>query len=60
MPEPLMGEPERVAKVISRALRTPFPRARYLVGYDAMALAVAERIAPTTLKDRIMRAGLGL
>jgi NAD(P)-dependent dehydrogenase (short-subunit alcohol dehydrogenase family) len=58
--EPLMGQPERVAKVISRALRTPFPRARYLVGYDAMALAVADRLTPTTLKDRILRASLGL
>ena len=58
--EPLMGQPERVAKVISRALRTPLPRARYLVGYDALALAVTDRLTPTVVKDRILRAGLGL
>jgi NAD(P)-dependent dehydrogenase (short-subunit alcohol dehydrogenase family) len=58
--EPLMGEPERVARVISRALRTPLPRARYLVGYDAMAIAVTDRLAPTTLKDRVLRMSLGL
>ena len=58
--EPLMGAPDRVAKVISRALRTPYPRARYLVGYDAMALAVTDRLTPTMLKDRVLRATLGL
>jgi hypothetical protein len=49
-----------VARVISRAIRTPLPRARYLVGYDAMAIAVTDRLAPTTLKDRILRMSLGL
>lgn len=58
--EPLMGAPDRVAKVISRALRTPYPRARYLVGYDAMALAFTDRLTPTMLKDRVLRATLGL
>ena len=58
--EPLMGEPKQVARVISRALRTPLPRARYLVGYDAMALALTDRLTPTVIKDRVMRASLGL
>jgi NAD(P)-dependent dehydrogenase (short-subunit alcohol dehydrogenase family) len=58
--EPLMGEPERVAKVIGRVLRTSFPRARYLVGYDAFALAITDQLTPTALKDRILRTGLGL
>ena len=38
----------------------PLPRARYLVGYDAMALAVTDRLTPTVLKDRVLRATLGL
>jgi NAD(P)-dependent dehydrogenase (short-subunit alcohol dehydrogenase family) len=58
--EPIMGEPGKVARVIGRALRTPFPRARYLVGYDAVALAVTDRLTPTALKDRVLRATLGL
>jgi len=58
--EPLMGDPATVAKVISRALRTPLPRARYLVGYDAMALALTDRLTPTAIKDRFLRASLGL
>jgi NAD(P)-dependent dehydrogenase (short-subunit alcohol dehydrogenase family) len=58
--QPLMGDPARVAKVIGRALTTRLPRARYLVGYDAQALAVMERVTPTTMKDLATRIGLGL
>jgi NAD(P)-dependent dehydrogenase (short-subunit alcohol dehydrogenase family) len=57
---PLMGNPASVARVIARALETRFPRARYLVGQDAQALALLERLAPTALKDRISRLMLGL
>jgi len=56
----LMGEPKQVARVIVRSLRSPFPRARYLVGYDAQMLAVAQSLTPTTLKDRVIRLTLGL
>ncbi|MEN8159050.1 MAG: SDR family oxidoreductase [Myxococcota bacterium] len=56
----LMGDPSRVARVIAQALRSRSPSARYLVGQDAQALALVERLAPTALKDRISRLILGL
>jgi NAD(P)-dependent dehydrogenase (short-subunit alcohol dehydrogenase family) len=58
--QPIMGDPSRVAKVIGRALTTRFPRARYLVGYDAQALAVVDRFTPTTVKDLVTRFTMGL
>jgi NAD(P)-dependent dehydrogenase (short-subunit alcohol dehydrogenase family) len=58
--QPFMGQPKQVARVIARALSSPLPRARYLVGYDAQMLAVAERLTPTTVKDRVLRLTLGL
>jgi NAD(P)-dependent dehydrogenase (short-subunit alcohol dehydrogenase family) len=58
--EPLMGDPVRVARVIVRALRSPAPRARYLVGYDAQMLALADSFTPTAIKDRVLRFTLGL
>ena len=57
---PIMGEPQQCAKVIVRALSSSRPRARYLVGVDAMALAAAERLTPTAIKDRVIRLTLGL
>lgn len=57
---PLMGDPAGVARVIARALDARFPRARYLVGPDAQALALVERLTPTALKDRLSRLVLGL
>ena len=36
------------------------PRARYLVGNDAQAAALAERFTPTFLKDFVTRQVLGL
>ncbi|MEY2448567.1 MAG: hypothetical protein QOH79_2043 [Acidimicrobiaceae bacterium] len=57
---PIMGEPKQCAKVIANALSTRRPRARYLVGIDAMALAAVERFTPTSLKDRVVRLTLGL
>ena len=56
----LMGEPAQVARVIGRAVRTRSPRARYLVGYDAQAVALLERVTPTVVRDRVTRAVLGL
>ena len=58
--QPLLGDPARVAKVIGHALRARAPRARYLVGYDAQALALVDRLAPTPIKDLVTRIGLGL
>ncbi|MBA2279870.1 MAG: SDR family NAD(P)-dependent oxidoreductase [Acidimicrobiia bacterium] len=58
--QPLMGQPEGAARVIVGALKARSPRARYLVGYDAKALALVQRVAPTAIKDRVMRLTLGL
>ena len=58
--QPFMGEPETVARVIARALSSRFPRPRYLVGYDAQAIALWDRLTPTEVKDRIVRMALGL
>jgi NAD(P)-dependent dehydrogenase (short-subunit alcohol dehydrogenase family) len=58
--EPLMGDPVRCAKVIAGALTTRWPRARYLVGYDAQALALWSSLTPTEVKDRIVRAVMSL
>jgi short-subunit dehydrogenase len=55
-----MAAPASVARVIARALESRSPRARILVGADAQALALVERIAPTALKDRVSRLLLGL
>ena len=58
--QPLMGDPARVASVIGRALDTRMPRARYLVGYDARAMALIERVTLTSVKDVVTRIGFGL
>lgn len=58
--EPIMGEPEHCAKVIARAISANRPRARYLVGVDAMAFAATQRLTPTAVKDRVIRLTLGL
>ncbi|HZT65333.1 MAG TPA: SDR family oxidoreductase [Acidimicrobiales bacterium] len=58
--QPVMGEPAQVARVIGRAATARLPRARYLVGYDAQALAVVQRLTPTAVKDRVSRLVLGL
>jgi NAD(P)-dependent dehydrogenase (short-subunit alcohol dehydrogenase family) len=57
---PLMGEPASCAKVIARALSTPVPRPRYLVGADAKLAAAANQLTPSMVKDRILRIAQGL
>jgi len=57
---PFMGDPARAARVIAHAIDTRTPRARYLVGNDAQALALLDSFTPTSLKDRVLRLGLGL
>lgn len=58
--EPLMGAPAACAKVIAGALTARLPRARYLVGVDAMAANLADSLTPTFVKDRFYRLTLGI
>jgi NAD(P)-dependent dehydrogenase (short-subunit alcohol dehydrogenase family) len=58
--ERFMGDPETCAKVVAGAVAARSPRARYLVGQDAQALALLDRFTPTPVKDRLSRLGLGL
>jgi len=57
---PIMGNPAACAKVIASAVASRTPRARYLVGYDAQAVALYDRVTPTMIKDRMARLVLGL
>jgi NAD(P)-dependent dehydrogenase (short-subunit alcohol dehydrogenase family) len=57
--QPLMGDAGKVARVITGAL-SGFTRSRYLVGYDANAIALWSRVTPTEIKDRLQRVFLGL
>jgi len=57
--QPIMGDPGHVARVIAGAL-SGFTRPRYLVGYDATAIALWSRLTPTEIKDRLQRLVLGL
>lgn len=57
--QPIMGEPDQVAKVVAGAL-SGFTRPRYLVGYDATAISLWSRLTPTEIKDRLTRLVLGL
>jgi NAD(P)-dependent dehydrogenase (short-subunit alcohol dehydrogenase family) len=57
--QPIMGAPGQVAKVIAGVL-SGFTRPRYLVGYDAAAIALWSRLTPTEIKDRLSRLVLGL
>lgn len=56
----LMGEPSGVAKVVGKALVASCPRARYLVGPDALAIAAAQTLVPTEVRDRVTRLVAGL
>jgi NAD(P)-dependent dehydrogenase (short-subunit alcohol dehydrogenase family) len=58
--QPVMGDPGRVARVIAGAIGNRWARSRYLVGYDALAIATWSRLTPTELKDRLTRIVLGL
>ena len=57
--QPIMGDPGQVARVIAGAM-SGFTRPRYLVGYDAAAIALWSRLTPTEIKDRLQRLVLGL
>ena len=58
--QPLMGDPRTVANTIARATTARRPRSRYLVGYDAQAIAFWQSFLPTEIKDRLSRISLGL
>jgi len=58
--EPLMGNPETVARVIAGAIGSGRPKARYLVGYDAQAVVLYDRFLPSGVRDRLSRIALGL
>jgi NAD(P)-dependent dehydrogenase (short-subunit alcohol dehydrogenase family) len=58
--ELLMGDPAGVAAVVARAMTARFPRARYLVGYDAQMIALTDRVIPTAVKDWAWRLALRL
>ncbi|MBA2523811.1 MAG: SDR family oxidoreductase [Solirubrobacterales bacterium] len=45
--------PERAAEVIERALSVRRPRARYLVGRDAVGMVTGKRLLPATVYDRL-------
>ena len=57
---PLMGNPQQVAKVITAAVTSLRPRARYMVGYDAQLAAAYSRVIPERVRDRLARWTLGL
>jgi NAD(P)-dependent dehydrogenase (short-subunit alcohol dehydrogenase family) len=58
--EPIMGSPQTVARVIAKAIESRRPGARHLVGYDAQAVVLYDRLVPTAVRDRLTRIALGL
>jgi NAD(P)-dependent dehydrogenase (short-subunit alcohol dehydrogenase family) len=58
--DPFMAAPSQVADVIASAVTSHSPRARYLVGCDAQAIAALQSIVPTRIRDGVTRAVLGL
>jgi len=58
--EPIMGSPARCAKVIAGAIESRLPRDRYLVGLDAQAMRLGDRLTPNLVQDRVLRLVLGL
>jgi NAD(P)-dependent dehydrogenase (short-subunit alcohol dehydrogenase family) len=58
--EPIMGSPEHCGRVIADVIESRMPRDRYLVGLDAQALRLSDRLTPNLLQDRFLRLVLGL
>ena len=57
---PIMTDPATVARVIAGAATSRSPRARYLVGCDAQAIAGLAAWVPTSVWDRVARTVLDL
>jgi NAD(P)-dependent dehydrogenase (short-subunit alcohol dehydrogenase family) len=57
---PLMPRPKWVARTVRTALASPHPRARYLIGVDAVGGVVVERLAPTAVSDLVKEAVAGI
>jgi hypothetical protein len=58
--EQVRGLPARdVAEVIGTALTSPRPRARYVIGKEAKSRAVAARVLPDRVMDRLIGRALG-
>jgi len=57
---PFMGDPNVVARLVASVMGSRLPRARYLVGNDALAAAFASQLTPTFVKDLVTRKVLGL
>ncbi len=53
-------DPSVVARVVERAVTSPKPAARYVVGREAKATAIAVRFLPDGARDAVMRAGMKL
>lgn len=56
----LRGDVSAVARKVAGAMTARSPRPRYLVGYDAQAIAFGSAFLPTEVKDRLARISLGL
>ena len=53
-------DPVWVGRAIRLALANPLPLPRYLVGVDAVAIALGDSLAPTTVGDYVKGVGAGL
>lgn len=51
---------ERVARAVAHALSAKRPRTRYFVGSDAKLGSILARLAPDSLKDRLVRKVIGV
>ncbi len=55
-----MGDPGAVARRVAKVIDDDTPRARYLVGPDAVAMELMSPWVPTAIRDRLSRFALGL
>jgi short-subunit dehydrogenase len=58
--EPIMGQPDHCARVIADAVEASHPNGRYLVGLDAQAIHLSNRLTPPWVRDRVLRLALGI
>ena len=55
-----LPDPVWVGRAVRVALAAPVPLPRYLVGVDAVAMAVSDSLAPTVVSDYVKGVGAGL